>query len=213
MKQNGGIIMNFVIIFDHPYGASASENTPHRRSYSAALLAAVTRGLTAGGNNIDLIDLHADGFNPVVSDLDLAAWRQGHTNDPLVVNYQQRLIAADHIIFIFPIWWESMPALTKGFLDKVFVKGVLFTEPKPGRPFVSLLPNIKGVSLLTVMSTPHFLYKWVFGNPITKILFRGTFRKMGIHKLKWYNYTGMEKRSLEQRQQYLLKTEKLFSKM
>ena len=205
--------MNYVIIFDHPYGASASENIPHRRSYSAALLAAVTRGLVANGHSIDLIDLHADGFNPVTSASDLAAWRQKMTHDPLAANYQQRLIAADHIIFIFPIWWESMPALTKGFIDKVFVKGILFYEPKPGRPFVSLLPNIKGVSLLTVMSTPNFVYKWIFGNPITKILFRGTFRKMGIHKLKWYNYSGMEHRSLEKRQHCLLKTERLFSSL
>ena len=203
--------MKFVIVFDHPYGASASENLPHRRSYSAALLAAVSRGLNAKGHEIDLIDLHVDGFNPVTSASDLAAWRQKQTSDPLAADYQQRLIAADHVIFIFPIWWESMPALTKGFIDKVFVKGVLFDEPKKGRPFKSLLPNIKGVSLLTVMSTPGFVYRWIFGNPITKILFRGTFRKMGIRKLKWYNYTGMEDRSLEKRQQYLLKTERLFA--
>ena len=205
--------MNFVIVFDHPYGASASDNVPHRRSYSAALLDAVTRGLFANGHSIDLIDLHADGFNPVTSASDLASWRQKQTNDPLASQYQQRLIAADHIIFIFPIWWESMPALTKGFIDKVFVKGILFDEPKKGRPFVSLLPNIQGVSLLTVMSTPHFVYKWIFGNPITKILFRGTFRKLGIHHLKWHNYTGMENRSLEKRQQLLRKTERLFSSL
>jgi NAD(P)H dehydrogenase (quinone) len=205
--------MNVAIIFDHPYGAAASDNIPHRRSYSAALLAAVTRGLTANGHHIDLIDLHADGFNPVISAADLSAWRQKQTHDPLAAEYQRRLIAADHIIFIFPIWWEPMPALTKGFIDKVFVKGVLFDEPRKGRPFVSLLPQLKGVSLLTVMSTPNFVYKWIFGNPITKILFRGTFRKMGINKLKWYNFTGMEDRSLEQRQRYLAKTERLFASL
>jgi len=106
-----------------------------------------------------------------------------------------------------------MPALTKGFIDKVFVKGILFDEPKKGRPFVNLMPKLKCVSLLTVMSTPNFVYKWIFGNPITKILFRGTFRKMGIHNLKWYNYTGLEDRSLEKRQQYLSKTERIFAKI
>jgi Putative NADPH-quinone reductase (modulator of drug activity B) len=205
--------MNIVIVFDHPYGAAASENIAHQRSYSAALLAAATRGLTANGHHIDLIDLHADGFNPVISAEDLAMWRQRKTNDPMVAQYQQRLIAADHIIFIFPIWWEAMPALTKGFIDKVFVKGVLFDEGKGGRPFYSLMPKLRGVSLLTVMSTPNAIYKWIFGDPVTKILFRGTFRKMGIHKLKWYNYSGMEHRSLEKRQQYLRKTEHRFTKL
>ncbi|QGQ99335.1 NAD(P)H dehydrogenase [Paenibacillus psychroresistens] len=206
--------MNIVIIFDHPYGASASDNVPNHRSYSAALLAAVMRGLTTKGHKIDLIDLYTDGFNPVMSAEDLASWRQKKTNDPLISDYQQRLIAANHIVFLFPIWWESMPALTKGFLDKVFVKGIIYKESKPGRPFISLLPNIKGVTLLTVMSTPDFIYRWIFGNPITKILFRGTFRKMGIRRnLRWYNYTGMEDRSLETRMLYLEKTEQRFARL
>src|SRR4051794_5676464 len=98
----------------HPYGASASENIPHRRSYSAALLSAAIRGLRSKNHHIDLIDLHAYGFNPVTSAEELTSWRQQQVNDPLITDYQKRLIAADHIIFIFPIWWESMPALTKG---------------------------------------------------------------------------------------------------
>jgi NAD(P)H dehydrogenase (quinone) len=206
--------MNVLIIFDHPYGATASENVPHQRSYSAALLASVMRGLTTKGHTIDLIDLHANGFDPVMSHEELTAWRQKRTPDPLVANYQQRLIVADHIVFIFPIWWEAMPALTKGFLDKVFAKGIVYEETKPGRPFKCLLPNIKGVSLLTVMNTPDFFYRWIFGNPITKILFRGTFRKMGIRKnLRWYNYAGMSDRSLEERVKHLDKTEQRFARL
>ncbi|MGX1830995.1 NAD(P)H-dependent oxidoreductase [Paenibacillus taichungensis] len=203
--------MKVLIIFDHPYTATASENVPHHRSYSAALLASVTKGLQSSGHMVDLIDLHADGFNPVMSGEELSAWRQKKTLDPLVKDYQKRLLAADHIIFIFPIWWEAMPASTKGFLDKVFAKGIIYEEPKKGRPFVSQLKTLKGVSLLTVMATPGFFYRWIFGNPITKILFRGTFRKMGFHKLKWYNYAGMDGRTLEVRTKALEKTEKRFA--
>jgi len=204
--------MNFLIVFDHPYGAMASENVPHRRSYSAALLATVTKSLLSNHHGIDLIDLHADGFNPVMSASDLADWRQKRSSDPLVTDYQRRLMAADHIVFIFPIWWEGMPALMKGFLDRVFVKGIVYTETKPGRPFKCLLPRLKSVTLLTVMATPTFVYRWFLGNPITKMVFRGTFRKMGIHKLKWHNYSGMENRTLEQRRNALDKTERIFER-
>ncbi|OKP92776.1 NAD(P)H-dependent oxidoreductase [Paenibacillus sp. P32E] len=205
--------MRIAIIFDHPYGAGASANIPHARSYSAALLASVMRGLALNHHEVDLMDLHADGFNPVISAAELAAWRQGKTLDPLAADYQKRIIAADHLIFIFPIWWECMPATTKGFLDKVFVKGTIYHEPKPGRPFSHLLPKLTGVSLLTVMSTPDTIYRWFFGNPVTKVLFRGTFRKMGIHKLRWYNYTGMERRSPQAREHYLQKTEQRFARL
>ncbi|MGE7837390.1 NAD(P)H-dependent oxidoreductase [Viridibacillus arvi] len=202
-----------LIIFDHPYTATASENIPHHRSFSAALLASVTKGLHAGGHQVDLIDLHADGFNPVMSAEELAAWRQRKILDPLVKDYQMRLFEADHIIFIFPIWWEAMPAITKGFLDKVFTKGIIYDEPKPGRPFVSKLKKLKGVSLFTVMATPGFFYRWIYGNLITKLLFRGTFRKMGFHKLKWYNYTRMADRTIEDRTKYLEQTEKRFASL
>ncbi|MBS4189540.1 NAD(P)H-dependent oxidoreductase [Bacillus sp. FJAT-49705] len=121
------------------------------------------KGLTAAGHTIDLIDLHAGGSNPVMTAADLAAWRQKKVLDPLAQDYQRRLIAADHIIFIFPIWWECMPAITKGFLDKVIVKGIIYDEPKPGRLIVHHLPKLKRVSLLTVMSTPGIFYKLFFG--------------------------------------------------
>ncbi|WP_211746165.1 NAD(P)H-dependent oxidoreductase [Paenibacillus sp. Marseille-Q4541] len=203
--------MKVLIVFDHPYTATAFENIPHQRSFSAALLNSVTKGLLSAGHELDLIDLHADGFNPVMSAEELAAWRHKETLDPLTKDYQRRMFEADHLIFIFPIWWESMPALTKGFIDKVFAKGIVYEEPKTGRPFVSKLKKLKGVSVLTVMATPGFVYRWIFGNPVTKMLFRGTFRKMGFHKLKWYNYTRMADRSLDERTKYLEKTEKRFA--
>ncbi|MHA2856522.1 NAD(P)H-dependent oxidoreductase [Paenibacillus lautus] len=205
--------MRAVIVFDHPYGGKASENVAHRRSFSAALLSSVTKGLAQAGHQINLIDLHEDGFDPVMSAADLASWRQQQSMDPHVADYQQRLMAADYIFFIFPIWWESMPAMTKGFLDKVFAKGILYDEPKPGRPFAHHLPCLKGVYLLTVMSTPNWAYRLFFGNPITKILFRGTFRKMGFHKLRWLNYTGMERRPLEARIRFLNQTQLRFSRL
>lgn len=76
-----------------------------------------------------------------MSHKELTAWRQKRTPDPLVANYQQRLIAADHIVFIFPIWWEAMPALTKGFLDKVFAKGIVYEETKPVAALQMLAPE------------------------------------------------------------------------
>jgi NAD(P)H dehydrogenase (quinone) len=52
---------------------------------------------------VDLIDLVADGFNPVMTRQDLVAWRMKETIDPLSVDYQRKIAAADHIVFVFPI--------------------------------------------------------------------------------------------------------------
>jgi putative NADPH-quinone reductase len=66
--------------------------------------------------------------------------------DPLAAEYQRRLLAADYLILVFPVWWESMPAGTKGFLDKVLTKGIVYKEPDKVRRFINGMPNIQGIS-------------------------------------------------------------------
>ena len=93
---------------------------------------------------------------------DLAAWRQGRAVDPLVLDYQRRLLAAGHLAFVFPVWWETMPAATKGFLDRVLTKGVMYEElpGAGGNPFRNRMTNLGGVSVLSVMTTPDKAYRW-----------------------------------------------------
>lgn len=205
--------MRVLIVFDHPYTRAAWDNEPHRRSFTAALAAAAERGLRSAGHEIDSIDLHEDGFDPVMSARDLSAWRTKHVIDAQVLDYQQRLLEADHVIFAFPIWWEAMPALTKGFLDRVLTKGIVYDEPKPGRPFVNNLPRLAGVTLITVMSTPEPLYRWWFGNPLTKIAFRGTFRKIGVRNLRWINHSGVADRTERKRLDMLRAVEERFARL
>ena len=190
---------NICIVFDHPYTAAACHNEPHNRSFSAALLLEAQQSYERVGATVDIIDLHEDGFDPVMHKEDLIAWRKKKVIDSLVADYQERLLKADEIVFIFPIWWEAMPAMTKGFFDKVIAKGIIYDEPQKGKQFVNKLVNLKRVKLITVMATPHILYRLIFGNPVTKIVFRGTFRKMGFHQLKWFNFANIAKLSNEER--------------
>ena len=103
--------MNTLIVINHPY-----ENSFCRAILEAAKTGAAQRG------SVDIIDLDADGFNPVMSRDELAAFvKKTGAIDPQAKNYIERLKAADALIMIFPIWWELMPALTKGFIDKVIL--------------------------------------------------------------------------------------------
>lgn len=205
--------MRVLMVFDHPYTRAADGNVPHRRSFTAALATAAERGLRTAGHEVDVIDLHADGFDPVMTAEDLAAWRQGTVVDPVVRDYQRRLKSADHLVLAFPVWWEAMPASTKGFFERVLTKGLVYDEPRPGRPFVSLLPALSGVTLLTVMSTPEPIYRAWFGNPLTKIAFRGTFRKIGVSNLRWVNHSGVAGHSPARRQAALRATENRFARL
>lgn len=185
--------MKTVIVFDHPYTLSAGFNQPHHRSYSAAIAQTCLQVLKQHNEEVDVIDLYADHFNPVMSAEELANWRTKQIVDPVAEDYYQRLAQADQIIFIFPIWWEMMPTMTKDFLDKVFSKD----HYQPRRPHI--LPKKPRIVTFTVSGTPTFLYKLVFGNPITKMLKRGTFNKLGLSNYHWHNFNP-EHRSEIQRQ-------------
>jgi NAD(P)H dehydrogenase (quinone) len=205
--------MRVVVVFDHPYTAASFENVPHRRSFSAAVAASARRGLESAGHEVDLIDLVADGFNPVMSRDDLVAWRTHKAIDPLSLDYQNRIATADHLVFVFPIWWEAMPASTKGFLDKVMTKGVVFAEDPAarGNPFTNLMTQLTGVSVLTIMTTPDKAYRWWFGNPVIKIMFKGTFGKIGVKNLVWRNYASVTAKSPSAREKMLAETERHFA--
>ncbi len=207
--------MKVLIVLDHPYTIASADNVPHRRSFSAAVAAAAIRCARSAGHEVDLIDLAADGFQPAMTRDDLVAWRQGQVVDPLVLGYQRRLMAADHLALVFPVWWEAMPAATKGFLDRVLTKGVMYEElpAAKGNPFRNLMTSLGGVSVLSVMTTPDKAYRWWYRDPLTKILFKGTFAKIGVKNLRWTNYDSVTGKSPEQREAMLRRTERAFASL
>jgi len=110
------------IIYAHPY----------EKSFNHAILERVQALLDAKGQEYRLIDLYADGFNPVYTKEELALFREGKALDPLVLQYQEALKDSKRLIFIFPIWWADMPAIVKGFLDKVLLRTFAYMENRVG---------------------------------------------------------------------------------
>ena len=191
-----------LVVLDHPYTYASSENEPHNRSFSAALCKSVIEKITARGEEADLIDLHADRFDPVMSADELRSWRKGEPMSPEVEGYQRRWMAADRAVFIFPVWWELMPAMTKGFIDKVYAKNIMYDQGE-GADFKTRLKPGFEVIFLTPMGTPTPVYKLIIGNPIAKAIGRGMCRKTGISKFKWIPYSDVDKLSAEQRAKLL----------
>ena len=205
--------MRIMLVLDHPYSLDSAANVPHERSFTAAVAAAAITGAERAGHDVDLVDLTADCFNPAMTRDDLVAWRLRASVDPLVLDYQRRLFEADHLVFAFPIWWEAMPAATKGFLDRVLVKGVVYEElpGAKGNPFRNRMTRLQGVTALSVMTTPTAAYRWWFGDPMRKILFKGTFGKIGVKNLRWRNYANVADRTDADRARLLDETADYFA--
>lgn len=193
--------MRIVIVFNHPYDGS----------YCSAVLEAVTKGLQRANHEVDLMHLDNDGFNPRMSGADLKAFLEHQPIDPQVIDYNERLEKADHLIFIFPIWWDIMPATTKGFIDRVLSPGVVYDHHPRGFGLVPLLENLRGVTIITTMNKPKILYSLIIGNLIKKVMLKSVFKTMGYKNLKWINLTSVKSAGHKKRVEWLNDLENRFA--
>lgn len=184
--------MKTLIVYNHPYDGS----------YCHAILENSISGIQESGNEVDVIDLDKDGFNPVMSSADLLGFVK-HTVDEKAKEYAERLKTADHLVFIFPIWWELMPALTKGFIDKVIFPGSVYEYTKNGMGMISKLDNLKSTTVITTMNTPKLIYKLVYGDAVKKAMIKGTLKKAGFKNVKWLNFDMVKMSSDEKRKKWL----------
>jgi putative NADPH-quinone reductase len=195
--------MRTVIVFNHP----------NEGSYCNAILQSVIKGLQNANHEVDLMHLDNDGFNPAMSKADLKAFVNHLPIDSQVIDYNERLKKADHLIFIFPIWWDIMPATTKGFIDRVLGPGVMYDHHPRGFGLVPLLKNLKSITIITTMNKPKFLYSLVIGNLIRKVMLRSVFKTMGYKNLHWISFTSVKSVSQERRVKWLSNLENRFSKL
>ena len=144
------LFMNVLIIAGHP----------RKDSFSHALAHAYAEGALAAGAQVRQLVLAELQFNPNV--ITEAPQRQPAEAD---VRQAQALISwADHLVFVYPTWWGTMPALLKGFLDRVFTPGFAFADNKGGSGWVKLLKG-KTAQLITTMDTPLWVYRWILKAP------------------------------------------------
>lgn len=194
--------MKTVIVYDHPYEGS----------YSHAILEAVIKGINKTNGQYEVIDLDKEDFNPVMTSADLLGFVKHQAVDPVAISYAKKLSQADHLVFIFPIWWELMPALTKGFIDKVIYPGLTYDYQKNGISMVSLLPKLKSTTVITTMNTPKIMYTFTYGNAIKKALIKGTFKKSGMKNVKWMSLNMVKMVRQEKRKKWLEIIEDKFAK-
>ncbi|WP_324188686.1 NAD(P)H oxidoreductase [Nocardia flavorosea] len=105
---------------------------PRPDSLTAHISRLTTRRLTAAGYRIDLLDLNAENFDPRMTDADLPDWNnRDKTYSPEVESHMRRILAADVIVAVFPVYWMQVPAILKGWIDRVWNYGFAYGRSKP----------------------------------------------------------------------------------
>jgi NAD(P)H dehydrogenase (quinone) len=109
--------MHVLTILDHP----------NPTSFSAAVARHFIAGVKAAGHSAELADLHAEGFDPRWSMADIEG-DDGAAMPADVLNEQTRIARADAICLVFPLYWWGMPAMTKGWVDRVWTWGWAYDQ-------------------------------------------------------------------------------------
>lgn len=136
--------MNHLIIFAHP-----------QQSLNQTLLDLVVSTLLNNGHQVTVRDVYALDFSPELSISEKTAIKHGHV--PAAIQIEQKLIQqADVLTFIFPIWWTGLPAMLKGYIERVFSEGFAYQINEHGA-IENLLLDKKGVMINTHDAPRTFL--------------------------------------------------------
>lgn len=170
---------------------------PWHGSFNKAILDTVVNTLIAQNQPYQVIDLNKDGFNPVMTEQELALYSQGGYLDPLVGKYQEIIKKSDEMVFIFPIWWSTAPAILRGFFDKVLLKDFAFNYENGWTPLL----KIKRTTVITTSDSPteHFSLS------IEKDFIPSMLYSVGINNATWLNCDKTSKGTDEHRKQFLEK--------
>jgi len=118
-------------------------------SYSAALRDRAAAALRERGDEVDVLDLYRDGFDPYLGADEWSPDTPGGEDLPELRPYIARLRRADHLVFVYPTWFGGPPAMFKGWLDRVWVAGVAFDKvPGSNRPRARL-HHIRSITVVT----------------------------------------------------------------
>lgn len=186
-------LSNTLIIYCHPYD----------KSFSHAVLSEALKPLAHNQTGYRLLDLYADNFNPIYDEQELQLYASGATTDPLVTRYLAALKEADQLIIITPIWWNDLPAMLKGFFDKVMKRGPELAYTSTSRGVAGHLDNIKSALVLTTSTSPTVYQRLFCGDAIKRILIGATLKQLGIQNVKWHNFGGITAATVEKRRTYL----------
>lgn len=167
---------------------------PCEESFSAALHRRVTGTLAGRGWEVDDCDLHAEGFQPVLTAQERRGYHDTATNCAPVQGYVDRLRAAEALVLVFPVWNYGYPAILKGFFDRVFLPGVSFTlaEGRVG----PALHNIRRLAAVTTYGGDR-LRTFLAGDPPRKLVTRALWGVSGSRRPRYIALHDMNRATPE----------------
>ncbi len=177
---------------------------PDKESYNFALAEAYKKGALASGTEIQEIIIADLEFNPNLQ----FGYRKRTKLESDLLKSQEILKWADHLVWIYPVWWGSVPALMKGFLDRVLLPGFAFSKRKKSLWWDKHFTG-KTARIICTLDQPSWYYKWIYKSPSHNAMKKLTMNFVGVKKVRITSIGPMRLSKEGFRIKWLKKVEKL----
>ena len=172
---------------------------PNKESLCFALADAYKGGAVRSGAEVRELVIADLQFNPSLQ----YGYRKRIDWEPDLVAAWESIQWADHLVWVHPVWWGGLPAITKGFIDRVFLPGYAF-KYREGSVWWDKLLKGKTAHIITTLDQPGIYYRLAFGRPSVNQLRRSVLQFCGIKPVK-VSYIGIVKTATEEKRSQWLK--------
>ena len=152
---------------------------PDKESFNFALSEAYKQGAAQSDAEIKEITIRELDFNPNLQ----FGYRKRTELEPDLLEAQDKLKWADHLVWIYPVWWGSVPAMMKGFLDRVLLPGFAFNKRENSLWWDKCFTG-KTARIICTMDQPAWYYRLVYGSPSHHAMKKVTMHYIGVKKVR-----------------------------
>ena len=152
---------------------------PDKESFNFGLSESYKKGVEKSDAEIKEINIRELNFNPNLQ----FGYRKRTELEPDLLEAQDKLKWADHLVWIYPVWWGSVPAIMKGFLDRVLLPGFAFKKREGSLWWDKFLTG-KTARIICTLDQPAWYYRWFYGGPSHRAMKMLTMHFIGIKKVR-----------------------------
>ena len=160
---------NILIIVGHP----------DKESYNFALANSYEEAVKSTIAKVDRINIRDLDFSPNLE----FGYRKRTELEPDLLSAWEKIQWADHIVWIFPVWWASLPAIMKGFIDRLFLPGFAFKKRENSVWWDKFLTG-KTARLIYTLDQPAWYFRFINKRPVYYAMKQQTCQFVGIQKVK-----------------------------
>ena len=188
---------NILVILGHP----------DINSFCGSLAKAYIDSARANGSEIRELQLGELKFDPILWE----GYKKIQELEPDLAKAQELIQWSNHIVFVYPNWWGTMPALMKGFFDRVLLPGFAFKYRKDSPLWDKLLSG-RTAHLMVTMDTPPWYYRWIYHRPGHNEMKRTILGFCGIKVVKITEFALIKGSNQQQREKWITVAKDLGSK-